>query len=81
MLKDLEWQSLDTRRAITRLVLMFKISHSLVDIVWQDHLSKPQRLPKNTHTLSYQRQSTRTRIYDHSFFPCLDYKDMEQSPA
>ena len=69
MLKNLEWQSLDTRRAITQLVLMFKISHSLVDIVWQNHLTKPQRLLKNTHTLSYQRQSTRTRIYDLSFFP------------
>ena len=69
MLKDLEWQSLDTRRALTRLVLMFKISHSLVDIVWQGHLTKTQHLLKNTHTLSYQCQSIRTRIYDLSFFP------------
>ena len=35
ILKDLEWQSLDTRHALTPLVLMFKISHCLVDIVWQ----------------------------------------------
>ena len=73
MLKDWEWSSLNTRRAIkrpiTRLVVMFKISHSLVDIDWQDHLTKPQCLLKNTHALSYQRQSTKTKIYDLSFFP------------
>ena len=68
MLKDLKWQSLDTRRAITWLVLMFKISHSPCGHCLTEPPLKPLGLLKNTHTLSYQRQSTRTRIYL-SFFP------------
>ena len=69
MLNDLKWTSLENRRTITRLILMFKISHNLVDIDWQDHLTKPKRLLKNTHALSYQRQQSRTRIRELSFFP------------
>ena len=69
MLKELKWTSLDTRRVITRLIMMFKITHSLVDIDWHDNLTKPQRLLKKTHSLSYQRQSTRTKTYALSFFP------------
>ena len=69
MLQSLNWQSLDTRRKITRLSMMFKISHNLVDINWSDHLCKPQRQLKHTHSLTYQRRNVNSTVLESSFFP------------
>jgi len=49
--------------------MLFKITHNLVDIEWQNHLTKPQRRLKRTHDLSYQRPQTKTKQFEYSFFP------------
>jgi hypothetical protein len=69
MLSSLGWPSLDTRRKITRLSMLYKITHNLVDIEWQNHLTKPQRRLKRTYDLSYQRTQTKTKALEFSFFP------------
>ena len=39
MLSDLKWDTLETRRKKNRLTLMYKLSHNLVDITTENHLT------------------------------------------
>lgn len=69
MLNTLKWPTLQTRRSNAKLNFMYKIVHALVAI---PHTYLPPPLTsssRRTHSLSFQRISTRTQYYAHSFFP------------
>jgi len=69
MLYKLDWTSLETCRQITRLIMMYRITHNLVDIPWQDHLTKPTRPTRRYHPSSYMQTQVRSSTYANSFFP------------
>ena len=69
MISSLQWTDLETRRAIVRLAMMFKINCGLVDVDWEPYLTRPTRQLKRTHPFSFQQPRTRTTIYSDSFFP------------
>ena len=67
MVKDLEWESLQDRRQISRLCLLYKIQHGLVDIDKAAYL-KPGDSRTRSHMGFYQ-EHTRHEVYFNSFFP------------
>ena len=69
MVDSLGWRTLEQRRADTRLVLFYKIVHSLVAIPLPDYFEQPLRLTRNMHPLSYRQVHTRSNYYQFSFFP------------
>ena len=69
MLHRLDWPSLEVNRLVVRLSLMYRISHNLVDIKWEDHLNKPSRNTRRHHRLSYIQIAAKSSTYANSFFP------------
>jgi hypothetical protein len=63
MLEHLNWRSL------SRLVMLYKISHELVAIPKTNILIPPLRFSRNIHSLSYQIPPTRLQLRQQSFFP------------
>ena len=63
MLAELGWRSLSQRRADSRLVMMYKIRHGLVNIPF-DHFLSLQR-----DGIHLQPILARTQYYEYSFFP------------
>ena len=69
MIENLDWFSVDDYRLITRLKMMFRITHNLVDIDHGNHLTKPTRQTRQTHPFSYIQAQTSSTVYANSFFP------------
>lgn len=69
MLTQLEWPSLDICRRTTRINMMFRITHDLVDISWSEYLTRPTRLTRRHHPLSYMQIQVSSTVYANSFFP------------
>ncbi len=40
VLKELQWPTLESRQTSSRLIMMYRIRYSLVDINWRDHLKE-----------------------------------------
>ena len=68
MISDLGWETLQQRRSDTRLVMMYCITHCLVDITASTYLH-PSTLSTKGHTLRYTIPFCRTDVYRYSFFP------------
>ena len=68
MISDLGWESLQQRRSDTRLVMMYRITHCLIDITASTYLH-PSTLSTRGHTLRYTIPFCRTDVFRHSFFP------------
>jgi hypothetical protein len=66
MLSDLGWESLEQRRAKTRVILMYKIVNNLVDIPSTLHIPADARTRGNT---VFKTIYTRSDVYKHSYFP------------
>ena len=69
MLEKLEWTSLEDCRRITRLSMMFRITHDLVDIDWKDFMTKSTRPTRKHHPTSYMKIQVKSAPYANSFFP------------
>ena len=67
MVKELGWESLQDRRQISRLSLLYKAHHGLVDIDKATYL-KPGDSRTRSHTGFYQ-EHTAHEVYHNSFFP------------
>ena len=67
MVKELGWESLQDRRQISRLSLLYKAHHGLVDIDKATYL-KPGDSRTRSHTGFYQ-EHTAHEFYHNSFFP------------
>ena len=68
MLQQLQWQSLQTRRERTQVVMLYRIVYRLVDIPAESYL-QPASLWTRGHTLRFLVPHTRTTVYKTSFFP------------
>jgi hypothetical protein len=68
ILQELNWTSLEDRRTIHRLTIMFKIAKGLIDIPLDERLRRNTRLTRG-HNLKYVECATRLDIYRNSFYP------------
>ena len=69
IMQQLKWQSLDYRRHTTKLAMMYKIQHGLVDIPLSKY-TQPARIHCATEHLAAgsRGQCSRIQAYKHSFF-------------
>jgi hypothetical protein len=63
MLSDLGWRDLNQRRVDSRLVMMYKIRHGLVNIPLGNFLTLQR------DGIHIQQILARTQYYEYSFFP------------
>lgn len=68
MLKHLGWDSLEQRRAISRVLMLHNIIHHQVDSSI-DHLLKPSDSRTRRGSLNYQQIPARLDLFLHSFLP------------
>ena len=67
LIKTLGWHSLAHRRAMSRLTILYRVTHGLVDIP-QDHLT-PVKVTTRGSAHHFSQVHTRVMAYKHSFFP------------
>ena len=67
MLEELQWEPLEERRLRSRLVMMYKINHDLIDIPAASYLTSGDARTRGT--TNYRQPHTNTNIYKFSFFP------------
>ena len=79
LLSDLKWETLETRRLIHRLSMMYKIRHELVEIPMSQHFVQNTRSSR-PHNQKYIRPATRIDAYKYSFFPA-SIKEWNKLPA
>jgi hypothetical protein len=68
MLEHLEWKSLEQRRKVARLTMMYKITKEKVAIPMEGRLIPPKRLSINMHDNSFQIPSAASDYRKYSFF-------------
>ena len=72
MLSDLGWSSLETRRTIARLSLLYKICHGIVDIDQSSYLHPHTNCDAKTclsHDYKFLNVNATKDVYFYSFFP------------
>ena len=69
MLNQLEWVPLATRRANTRLCMMYRVAHTPVGDPWTPWLTFAQRTTRGSHAWKYIPISTSHDAYNFSFLP------------
>ena len=69
MLNQLEWVPLATRRANTRLCMMYRVAHTPVGDPWTPWLTFVQRTTRGSHAWKYIPISTSHDAYKFSFLP------------
>ena len=69
MLDDLEWRTLEQRRADARLCLFYKIVYGLVAIPMPDYIQPNPRVSRYCHSMTFRQVQTSRNFYKYSFFP------------
>ena len=69
MKTQLCWRSLEQRRADARLMMLYKIIHSLVAIPLPPYLRQPLRMTRHSHPLALTQIHTSCNYYKYVFFP------------
>ena len=69
MLSQLEWVPLATRRANTRLCMVYRVAHTPVGDPWTPWLTFAQRTTRGSHAWKYIPISTSHDAYKFSFLP------------
>ena len=69
MLKKLDLESLESRRAKHQLTMFYKIVHGLVDIPSAPYLSPGSSKTRSSHSLKFRQSQTSTNTFKYSFFP------------
>ena len=70
MLSELKWDTLEIRRKKSRLTLMYKLSHNLVDITTEDHLiPNSEKRTRKSHAFNYRMPEVSKDVFKFSFFP------------
>ena len=68
MIRNIGWQSLQERRAVARLTLMYKIVHGYVEVL-NTPLQSSSCQTRHASQLTYRNLQTNKNCYRHSFFP------------
>jgi len=72
MLNHLQWPTLEHRRNLNRITILYKITNNLIAVDPKLYLTpQPSLSTRNTNPLQYQIISTRTNYYKYSFFHML----------
>ena len=70
MMQDLEWESLEMRRKKTRLTLLYKLSHNLIDVATEDYLQlNNETRTCGSHSFKYRVLKISKDVFKFSFFP------------
>ena len=69
MLENLNWETQETRRTKSKLIMMFKILHGLVDIPADDYLTPASTRTRVLHTNKLRQYAFSTDALKYSFFP------------
>jgi len=69
ILKDLHWESLQSRRQNSRLVLLHKIVYHYIDIPTTQYLTPYTRHSRHFHHLAFHLPITTSDYFKYSFFP------------
>ena len=70
MLHDLGWTSLELRRTMTRLTLLYKIRRGQIDIDVNIYLNPhTERSTRGSHLYRYRQEKAKENVYFYSFFP------------
>ena len=70
MIKDLEWDTLETRRRKSRLTLMYKLTHGLIDIDTRKYLIQhSQCRTRGSHQFKFRVPNENKEVFNFSFFP------------
>ena len=70
MLNHLQWSTLEHRRNLNRITMLYKITNNLIAADPKLYLSPQHSLStRNNNPLQYQIISTRTNYYKYSFSP------------
>ncbi len=70
MLDTLGWKTLEERRVESRLSMMYKISHNLVDFNTDQYLKlHPESRTRGSHPLKYQIPKATKDVFKYSYFP------------
>jgi hypothetical protein len=70
MLDTLGWKTLEERRVESRLTMMYKISHNLVDFNTDQYLKlHPESRTRGSHPLKYQIPKATKDVFKYSYFP------------
>ena len=70
ILKELNWDTLETRRKKARLTRMYKLSHNLININAESHLiPHPETRTRGSHPRKYFIPRASKDIFKFSFFP------------
>ena len=67
--KKIGWDTLENRRKIARLCLMYKFFHKDSKIDVEDIILKPCYIGRNDHSKKIRRIQSRLLPYHNSFFP------------
>ena len=68
MLQDLKWDTLSSRRQTSRLCLLYKILHNIVDITLPSYISPSTRLTRD-HNQKFILPQSRIDACKFNFFP------------
>lgn len=69
MLENLQWETLETRRAKAQVTMLYKINNDLVDIPGNQYLSLATRSTRSSHSHKFRHFAPSTDYYKFSFFP------------
>lgn len=69
MLQELNWPSLQQRREVLRLVLLYKMHQGKVIFDTSPYITPVLRATRHTHQQGYQVPASTTEYHRHSFFP------------
>ncbi|XP_072027820.1 uncharacterized protein [Amphiura filiformis] len=68
VLRHLNWTSLQDRRLVSRLLMMFKIRFDLVDIPWNHYLTLHSSSTRG-HSSRFMQPHTNSSVFANSYFP------------
>ena len=70
MIKDLGWATLETRRRQSRLTVMYKLTHGLIDIDSREYLIQhSESRTRGSHQFKFRVPYANKDVFKFSFFP------------
>ena len=69
IVQDLEWCTLEQRRADACLCLFYKVIHGLVAVPLPDYIQYSNRISRYCHSMTFRQVSISRDYYKYSFFP------------
>ncbi len=69
ILEDLKWDTLEKRRKVQRLTLLYKAVHGFIHIPLPGYLERPNRVDRGHHSHHFIQLGSQTNQYQHSFSP------------